>query len=160
MGPASPLHTWYVHNLHFCTNTSDLLSAGWKKKLAYCIAFSADGAQDVTRRYVRNFAKYGLPRTKASESALLHIIAEIKTMRRRDMDKSDKFRLEGEDIREDKEFRQNVIEALGREICRMLPGRPDPDMLKAQERAREAQAARARNSRNAQHFNPRDQQQR
>ncbi|KEQ87004.1 hypothetical protein M438DRAFT_332817 [Aureobasidium pullulans EXF-150] len=136
-----------------------LYTHGWKKKLAYCIAFSADGCQDVTRRYVRNFGKYGLPRTKAQESAVLHIIAEIKNMRRRDMNKTDKFRLEGEDIREDKEFRQNVIESLSREICRMLPGRPDADMLKAQERAREAQLARARNQQNAQYFNPRDQQQ-
>jgi peptide-N4-(N-acetyl-beta-glucosaminyl)asparagine amidase len=85
---------------------------------------------------VRNFGKHGLPRTKAQESAVLHIIAEIKNMRRRDMNKTDKFRLEGEDIREDKEFRQNVIESLSREICRMLPGRPD-----------------------AQFFNPRDHQQ-
>lgn len=87
-------------------------------------------------------------------------MAEIKNMRRRDMNKTDKFRLEGEDIREDKEFRQNVIESLARDICRMLPGRADPDMLKAQERAREAQLARARNQRDATYYNPRDQQQR
>jgi len=94
---------------------------------------------------------------------VLHIIDEIKTMRRRDMNKTDKFRLEGEDIREDKEFRQNIIESLAREISRMLPGgsRPDADMLKAQERAREAQSQRERTqARGQQHHNPRDQQQR
>jgi len=134
---------------------------GWKKKLAYCIAFSADGATDVTRRYVRNPTEQSLPRNKASEAALLHIIDEIRTMRRRDMNKTDKFRLEGEDMREDREFRQYMIESLARNISRMLPGgsRVDPDIQKAiEQRERDAQWARLR-SQNQQHQQPRDQRQ-
>ncbi|GAB7353626.1 hypothetical protein MBLNU459_g4041t1 [Dothideomycetes sp. NU459] len=119
-----------------------LYTQGWKKRLGYCIAFSADGAMDVTRRYVRNPAKHGLPRTKAAEAALLHIMDEIRSMRRRDMNKTDKFRLEGEDMREDREFRQNIIESIAKDIGRMLPGgsRADPDLIKAQEE-RERNAA-------------------
>ena len=77
---------------------------------------------DVTRRYVRNPAKQALPRTKAAEAVLIHILDEIRASRRRDMDKKDKFRLEGEDMREDREFRQVMVETLARDIARMWPG--------------------------------------
>jgi len=139
------------------------LATGWKKQLGYCIAFSADGATDVTRRYVRNPAKHGLPRTKAAEAALLHILDEIRSMRRRDMNKTDKFRLEGEDMSEDREFRQNIIESLAREISRMWPGgsRTDPDLQKAQEeRERNAQWLRARGHQARDSPHSRDQSQR
>lgn len=52
----------------------------------------------------------------------MHIIAEIKSLRRRDMDKQEKFRLEGEDLREDADFRKYIIEALAKDISRILPG--------------------------------------
>lgn len=119
---------------------------------------------DVTRRYVRNPAKHGLPRTKAAEAALLHIMDEIRSMRRRDMNKTDKFRLEGEDMREDREFRQNIIESLAKDIGRMLPGgsRANPDLIKAQEE-RERNAAwlqsRGQQARDSSHHS-RDQSQR
>jgi len=123
------------------TNTS-----GWKKKLGYCVAFSSDGAMDVTRRYVRNFAKQALPRTKAPEAVFLHIMNEIRTMRRQNLDKKEKFRLEGEDMREDREFRQLIIETLARDIARVWPGasRADPDAQKAAEQRADAEWARAR----------------
>lgn len=66
-------------------------------------------------------------------------------MRRKDMDKKEKFRLEGEDMSEDRDFRKAVIETLARDISRILPGgdggddgrrrdgRPDPDAQKAAE---------------------------
>lgn len=131
--------------------------------MGYCIAFSADGAMDVTRRYVRNPAEQALPRTKAPEAVLLHIIDEIRALRRRDMDKKEKFRLEGEDMREDREFRQFVIESLAKDIGRLLPGgtRTDVDAQKAAERQAEAQWARARST-GGQNTpqNPRDRQQR
>ena len=44
-------------------------------------------------------------------------------MRRRDMNKTDKFRLEGEDMREDREFRQNIIESLAKDIGRAADAR-------------------------------------
>lgn len=144
---------------------TDSLPLGWKKRLGYCIAFSADGAQDVTRRYVRNPAKNSLPRNKVSEAALLHIVAEIRGMRRRDMNKTDKFRLEGEDMREDREFRQYMIEALAKEIGRMHPGgsRVDPDLQKAiEQRERDAQWLRVRGgqTQDPSQNQPRDQRQR
>lgn len=137
---------------------------GWKKKLGYCIAFSADGAQDVTRRYVRNPARHSLPRNKVSEAALLHIVNEIRIMRRRDINKTDKFRLEGEDMREDREFRQYMIESLAKEISRMWPGgsRVDPDIQKATEqRESDAQWLRTRSgqTRDANQNQPRDHRQ-
>ena len=96
---------------------------------------------DVTRRYVRNPAKHALVRQKAPEAVLLHIIDEIRAMRRRDMDKKEKFRLEGEDMREDREFRQFLIETLAKDIARLLPGSSvDADAQKAAERAAERSA--------------------
>ena len=118
---------------------------------------------DVTRRYVRNPAKHSLPRNKASEAALLHIVDEIRSMRRRDMNKTDKFRLEGEDMREDREFRQYMIESLAKEISRMLPGgsRVNPDIQKAiEQRERDAQGLRVRGQAQDPTSNqPRDQRQ-
>ncbi len=70
----------------------------------------------------------------------MHIVREIKDMRRRDMDKKERFRLNAEDMREDAELRKNIIEALAYSISRILPGgdggtgaRPDPDAMKAAE---------------------------
>ena len=132
-----------------------MIMLGWKRKLAYCVAFSADGAMDVTRRYVRDPATQALPRTKAPEAVLLHILDEIRIMRRRDMEKKEKFRLEGEDMREDREFRQFIIETLAREIGRLLPGGQPAgsDAQKAAERRADAEWARTsteagRNARN------------
>jgi len=119
---------------------------GWGKRLSYCIAFSADGCCDVTRRYVRNPPEHSVPRNKCSEGVLMHIVREITSLRRRDMDKKEKFRLNAEDMREDAELRKVIIEALAFSISRILPGgdgggaagrtppsRPDPDAQKAAE---------------------------
>ena len=139
---------------------------GWGKKMSYVIAFSADGCCDVTRRYVRNPTEHALPRARCSEGVLMHIIREINSMRRSDMDKKQKFQLQADDMREDAELRKNVIEALAFSISRILPGgdaekggqgsgnapRTDADAQKAAEQAAEAQRRRARNE-------PRQQQQ-
>ena len=100
----------------------------------------------MTRRYVRNPAKHAVARTKAPEAVLIHIVDEIKASRRRDMDKKEKFRLEGEDMREDREFRQFIIESLAKEIARMLPSgqRTSSDAQKAAERQADAEWARTR----------------
>lgn len=95
---------------------------GWNKKLAYCIAFSADGAMDVTRRYIRNPTKYSLERQRAPESVLLHIMDEIRALKRQNMPKQDKFKLEGEDMRENRELRQIVINSIAAEVCKIVPG--------------------------------------
>lgn len=129
---------------------------GWNKKLSYCIAFSADGCQDVTRRYVRNPTDHALPRNRCPEGVLLHILGEIRSMRRRDMDKKERFRLNAEDMKEDADLRKMIIEALALNVSRILPGgtsfqgdrplRSDPDAQKALESQQE-QRVRQREAR-------------
>lgn len=101
---------------------------------------------DVTRRYVRNIAEYGAERTKVPEAVLLHILDEIRSMRRKDIPKQEKFRLEGEDMREQRELRHYVISHIASAVSKIIPGctedtaaagqaapRRDSDMQKAGE---------------------------
>ena len=92
--------------------------------MSYCIAFSIDGATDVTRRYVRNHAKHGLERTKAPEEVLVWITNEIRKMRRESLSKEERRRLIKEDQREEKELRGYMAQALAVEVANMLPGSP------------------------------------
>ncbi|MBE7180832.1 MAG: hypothetical protein INR71_06415 [Terriglobus roseus] len=143
---------------------------GWNKKLGYCVAFSADGAMDVTRRYVRNPAKHSLERTRAPESVLLHIMDEIRALRRQNLSKQDKFKLEGEDMREDRELRNYIIGSIAAEICKIVPGElfagnnarggVDVDAQKAAEAGTERQRARrgAGEQRHGHQGAPRDQE--
>lgn len=114
---------------------------GWGKKLAYCVAFSADGATDVTRRYVRNPAVHGLDRTRCPEEVLLWIIQEVRRMRRDNVSKEDRRRLMKEDDREEKELRGYVMQNLAHQISQSMPGAISPSSENA--KIREERAARA-----------------
>jgi peptide-N4-(N-acetyl-beta-glucosaminyl)asparagine amidase len=100
-----------------------LYTEGWQRKISYCVAFSIDGATDVTRRYVRNFSRHGSPRTRAPEEVVLWSIHEIRRKRRENMSKTDQRRLIKEDEREEKELRCYMASALAAEINNMLPQR-------------------------------------
>lgn len=93
--------------------------------MSYCIAFSADGATDVTRRYVRDASKHGLDRNRCPEEVLVWITDEIKKLRRENASKEDRRRLIIEDHREEKELRGYVLGALAAEIGRInISGQP------------------------------------
>lgn len=100
-------------------------SSGWNRKIAYCIAFSNDGATDVTRRYVRNPRHY-FPRTRCTEEVLLWIMHEIRKIRRENLDKSVRHQLMREDEREERELRTYVAHSLASDMINSMPGALNP----------------------------------
>ena len=101
---------------------ADSSSTGWGKKMSYVIAFSNEGATDVTRRYVRNAAAHSLDRSRCPEEVLLYILSEIRQTRRRDLAKEEKRRLVRDDQREERELRGYVVLSLTAEIERLVAG--------------------------------------
>jgi hypothetical protein len=93
---------------------------GWQKKMSYCIAFSAEGATDVTRRYVRR-DEDAKPRTACPESVLLHILNEIKSARRADISPLKRVRLAREDGWEERELARYIGAALANSITLSPP---------------------------------------
>ncbi|KAK5943447.1 Protein png1 [Knufia obscura] len=110
---------------------------GWNRKFAYCIAFSNEGATDVTRRYVRN-PSHGLPRTRCPEECLLWMMYEIRKLRRDGMNKPDQQRLRAEDEREERELQAYVMRSITKDMLSSMPGsrpevgRPDEQKIRTQ----------------------------
>lgn len=80
--------------------------------MSYVIAFSSEGATDVTRRYVRDTATNGIKRDQCPDEVLMYIINEIRQMRRQNLSKEEKRRIIREDQREERELRSFVVSAL------------------------------------------------
>lgn len=94
-----------------------LYEAGWGKKLTYVVAFSADGAADVTRRYVVNPAENATRRDQCDESWLARELRDITARLRRETDAERRAELTARDASEAEE-----LSAVDDET-RALPGR-------------------------------------
>lgn len=103
--------------------------------MSYCIAFSKDGATDVTKRYVRG-QQYALDRKRASEAELIYILGEIRSAKRKDMSAEQQQRLMLEDRAEQAELQKFVWDHITQDLCKLdvvkagspCTSPPDPDV--------------------------------
>ncbi|CCA72866.1 related to PNG1-protein with de-N-glycosylation function (N-glycanase) [Serendipita indica DSM 11827] len=80
----SPGMDRWVH-LDSCENARDqhlLYDVGWGKKQSYILAFGPDGAQDVSRAYIKDFAAALPRRNRISEGELEKALADVTRARR------------------------------------------------------------------------------
>ncbi|KAI0424664.1 hypothetical protein F5Y09DRAFT_353183 [Xylaria sp. FL1042] len=112
-----------------------IYSERWGKSLSYCIAFSNEGAVDVTRRYVR---QEGLlkPRNRCSELTLLYMLKNITAERRCKLSKEDQERLRLGDTAEQKELQTFRVQSITRELIVSLtpPSEPSPSQQRPKSR--------------------------
>jgi peptide-N4-(N-acetyl-beta-glucosaminyl)asparagine amidase len=83
-----------------CENARDqhlLYDVGWGKKQSYILAFSIDGAQDVSRGYIKDFEASISRRNRASEEDLQLALAEVTRRRRLGLSAQKLQELERED---------------------------------------------------------------
>lgn len=91
------------------------------KRISYCIAFSVDGATDVTNRYVQR-PGFALPRTRCSEEDLRDIIQEIRIKMRKSKSEEERLQLESEDAAEARELQSYVDGSITSEPSGPLSG--------------------------------------
>jgi len=100
----SPSLQRWVH-LDSCEAARDeplLYDRGWGKKMSYILAFSVDGAQDVSRGYIQDWQQALQRRRKGSEEALRQILADVTRRRRTGLSAEKLKELELEDRAEEK----------------------------------------------------------
>lgn len=95
------LNRW-VH-MDSCENARDqhlLYDVGWGKKQSYILAFSVEGAQDVSRGYIKDFDAALSRRNQISEEALQKLLEDVTRNRRAGLSATRLQELEREDAGE------------------------------------------------------------
>jgi len=100
----SPSLKRWVH-LDSCERVRDeplLYDRGWGKKMSYILAFSVDGAQDVSRGYIQDWQQALQRRRQGSEEGLRKLLADVTRRRRTGLSADRLKELEQEDQVEEK----------------------------------------------------------
>lgn len=95
----SPTLNRWVH-MDSCENARDqplVYDVGWGKKQSYILAFSTEGAQDVSRGYIKDFEAALSRRTQMTEDDLQRCLADVTARRRAGLSAEKLKELEHED---------------------------------------------------------------